>query len=400
MNAQHYNFGHRWFEQLAWLEFYSTGAESSDPERAMTSATSPRTRERTSARRGPVLLGLAASTLLTVLVIVGSRNLEHYDAALFGYTVASIVAFGAVAFRYALWLQRPATRVYWRRGWKLYLQRKKFLQNTASAVRTFANNLVEQRFIFRRGFSRWLMHFLIMWGCIISALITFPLVFGWVHFKLEGDLGYRVYVFGFPLNLMQGRSLIAWITFHALDFTAVMVIAGCAIAIHRRLRDRGAIALQQFTLDFVPHMLLIAISVTGLMLTASSLWLHGYMYHFIALTHQATVIMTLFYLPFGKLFHVVQRPASIGVELYQERARDMAQANCARCGAEFVAQLWLEDLKTVVDQLGFDYSMGDGKTLQDYCPRCKRIMRGLAYANLPAATEKVFAGSRNESDTK
>ena len=56
-------------------------------------------------------------------------------------------------------------------------------------------------------------------------------------------------------------------------------------------------------------MLLIAISVTGLMLTASSLWLNGYMYHFIALTHQATVIMTLFYLPFGKLFHVVQRPA-------------------------------------------------------------------------------------------
>ncbi len=146
------------------------------------------------------------------------------------------------------------------------------------------------------------MHFLIMWGCVLSALVTFPLVFGWVHFKLEGDLGYRAYVFGFPLNVMHGRSVIAWVTFHALDFTAIMVIAGCAIAIHRRLRDRGAIALQQFTLDFVPHMLLIAISVTGLMLTASSLWLNGYMYHFIALTHQATVIMTLFYLPFGKLF--------------------------------------------------------------------------------------------------
>ena len=78
---------------------------------------------------------------------------------------------------------------------------------------------------------------------------------------------------------MQARSLVAWVTFHALDFTAVMVIIGCAIAIHRRLRDRGAIALQTFTLDFVPHMLLIAISVTGLMLTASSLWLNGYMIH-------------------------------------------------------------------------------------------------------------------------
>src|SRR6266542_152319 len=332
-------------------------------------AASPPVKESKGIKRGAVWLGLAASFLLTILVSIGSRNLEHYDSALFGYTIASIVAFGAIVFRYALWLRRPATRVYWKRGWKLYLQRRNLVRNSRIAAKTFVTNLIEQRFISRRGFSRWAMHFLIMWGCVLSALITFPLVFGWVHFKLEGDLGYRAYVFGFPLNVVQGRSVIAWVTFHALDFTAVMVIAGCAIAIHRRLRDRGAIALQQFTLDFVPHMLLIAISVTGLMLTASSLWLHGYMYHFIALTHQATVIMTLFYLPFGKLFHVVQRPASIGVELYQERAREMPQAACARCGAEFVAQLWLDDLKTVVDKLGFDYSMSDGKALQDYCPR-------------------------------
>lgn len=64
--------------------------------------------------RRPILLALAASFLLTVLIIVGSRNLEHYDAALFGYTVASVVALGAVVFRYAIWLQRPATRIYWR----------------------------------------------------------------------------------------------------------------------------------------------------------------------------------------------------------------------------------------------------------------------------------------------
>lgn len=346
--------------------------------------------------RRPIFFALAASFLLTVLIIVGSRNLEHYDAALFGYTVASVVAFGAIVFRYSVWLQRPATRVYWRRGWQLYRQRDKLIANTASTAKTVATNLVAQRFIFKRGFTRWLMHFLIMWGCVLSALITFPLVFGWVHFKLEGERGYRAYLFGFPLNVMDGREILAWVTFHALDFTAMMVIAGCAIAIHRRLRDRGAIALQQFMLDFVPHLLLIAVSVTGLMLTVSSLWLQGYMYSFIALSHQALVIMTLFYLPFGKLFHVVQRPASIGVELYQERAREMPQAKCARCGTEFVAQLWLDDLKTVVDKLGFDYSMGDGKTLQDYCPRCKRIMRGLAYAGLPGANEKVFGGSRVE----
>ncbi|HEU5130816.1 MAG TPA: hypothetical protein VFT26_01890, partial [Pyrinomonadaceae bacterium] len=137
--------------------------------------------DRVSTRR-PILLALGASFLLTVLIIVGSRNLEHYDSALFGYTIASVIALGAVVFRYAIWLQRPATRVYWRRGWQLYLQRERFVQNTASAAKTVATNLFAQRFIFKRGFTRWLMHFLIMWGCVISALITFPLVFGWVHF--------------------------------------------------------------------------------------------------------------------------------------------------------------------------------------------------------------------------
>ena len=350
--------------------------------------------------RAPVLMGLAASAGLTLLIVVGSRNLEHYDAALFGYTVASVVAFGAVVFRYAIWLQRPATRVYWRRGWELFQDRKNLLANTSSAATTLVGGLAIQKFIFRRGFSRWLMHQLIMWGCVISALITFPLVFGWVHFELQGERGYRAYLFGFPLNIVDGRSVLAWVTFHALDFTAVMVLAGCAIAIHRRLHDRGAIALQQFLLDFVPHLLLIAICVTGLMLTASSLWLHGYMYSFIALSHQAVVIMTLFYLPFGKLFHVIQRPASIGVELYQKRAREMPQAVCPRCGVEFVAEMWLGDLKTVVAKLGFDYTMGDGHVWQDYCPRCKRVIRGLSYASLPQQDARVFQGSRVEGGHK
>ena len=39
-------------------------------------------------------------------------------------------------------------------------------------------------------------------------------------------------------------------------------------------------------------------------------------------------------------------------------------------------------------------AMGDGHTLQDYCPRCKRILRGLAYASGPREEEKVFVGSR------
>lgn len=347
--------------------------------------------------RRPTYLGILASGLLTVLVIVGSRNLEHFDSALFGYTIASIVALGAIVFRYAVWLQRPATRTYWLRGWRLFRDRKRLFKNTTNAAETIGKNLIGQHFIFKRGFTRWLTHFLLMWGCILAGAITFPLSFGWVHFKLEGDRGYRAYVFGFPApGVLDGRSVLAWIQFHALDFTAIMVLAGCALAIHRRLKDRGAIATQSFLLDFTPHLLLISISVSGLMLTASSLWFEGYMYAFIALLHQATVIMTLFYLPFGKLFHIVQRPASIGVELYQSRSQEMEQAVCPRCGTMFVGKLWIDDLKNVVKELGFDYRMENGHTLQDYCPRCKRIMRGLAYAGLTKKTEPVFHGTRAE----
>ncbi|MFP5261231.1 MAG: hypothetical protein ACLGJB_04915 [Blastocatellia bacterium] len=95
-------------------------------------------------------------------MIVGSRNLEHYYPALFGYTAASIGAFGAIVFRYAVWLSRPATRVYWRRGRQLFRERKRLAANTKSTALTFGRNLIEQRFIARQGFSRWLMHALIM----------------------------------------------------------------------------------------------------------------------------------------------------------------------------------------------------------------------------------------------
>src|SRR5262245_48247646 len=108
---------------------------------------------RRTTRQRPVLLGLAASAGLTALIILGCRKLEHYDPALFGYTVASVVAFGAMVFRYAVWLQRPATRVYWRRGWQLFRERKKLAANTKSAAQTLAQNLVQQRFIVRRGFT-------------------------------------------------------------------------------------------------------------------------------------------------------------------------------------------------------------------------------------------------------
>ncbi|MCZ7666940.1 MAG: hypothetical protein M5U34_06815 [Chloroflexi bacterium] len=84
------------------------------------------------------------------------------------------------------------------------------------------------------------------------------------------------------------------------------------LAMRRRMRDEGAAALQMFAEDFLPLFLLFAVSLSGLMLTASYTWMRGYAYDFIAILHALTVIITFLWLPFGKFFHVFQRPAQLG----------------------------------------------------------------------------------------
>ena len=103
-----------------------------------------------------------------------------------------------------------------------------------------------------------------------------------------------------------------------------MLIIGLAIALWRRTRDAGLLITQRFGFDLVPLVLLFAIAITGLALTASSLWWEGRFYWFISLTHQVVVVGWLLSLPFGKFFHIVQRPASIGVTLYQTVNQDVA----------------------------------------------------------------------------
>src|SRR5678815_3704668 len=67
------------------------------------------------------LWALAFTAVLGALIVIGSRNLAHFDAALVGYTFATLFATFGITYRYAMWLQRPPTRMYWRRGWRAFL---------------------------------------------------------------------------------------------------------------------------------------------------------------------------------------------------------------------------------------------------------------------------------------
>jgi len=149
------------------------------------------------------------------------------------------------------------------------------------------------------------------------------------------------------------------------------------------MRDHGSAALQQFGEDFLPLILLFAVSVTGLMLTASYTWMKCYGYEFLAILHALTVISTLLWLPFGKFFHIFQRPAQLGVKFYQAAGETGEPAICKRCGERFASRMHIDDLNRVLPQVGFDYRMeGSGAAWQELCPACKRKSLSLAQLRL------------------
>jgi hypothetical protein len=331
-----------------------------------------------------VIWATVVAGILAGSIVAGSRNLAHFDAALVAYTFATLFAAFGITYRYAMWLERPPTRLYFRRGLQAFFAPRLFARNVVVLVRRGLVDVAANRFIVRRGSLRGLAHLGIMWGCLLGAGITFPLVWGWIHFEaVPGRMStYRTYLFGFPLGDFPVDSWVGFVIFHGLVWASFLVIGGVMLAFRRRMLDHGAAAVQRFAEDIVPLALLLAISVTGLMLTVSYTWMHGYAYSFLAILHAATVIVTLLFLPFGKFFHVFQRPAQLGVGFYKDLGARGEQASCLRCHQPFAPLMMVRDLQTVEQQLGFRYQLppeGDkARHYQEICPRCRRSLFGLA----------------------
>jgi MFS transporter, NNP family, nitrate/nitrite transporter len=332
---------------------------------------------------------------LVASIVVGSRKLQNFDPALVVYTFAVVFATWGIVYHYTVWLQKPPTRLYWRRGWRLVRERG-LLRSAKRLSSLTATHLVAQKFIAERSRLRWAMHQLLFWGCLLAVAITFPLVFGWIHFGSQPDdqMTYVTYVFGFPVASFRIRTVVSWFIFHGLDVAAVLVLGGIGLALWRRMRDRGARAVQNFASDFFPLVLLFAISVTGLALTASTTWMRGSFYGFLSILHAITVIAALLYLPFGKFFHIFQRPAQLGVKIYHDAGAEGEQARCPRCRQEFASLMHVEDLRRVLPDLGFDYGMeGPAGHWQALCPPCKR--KSLASAQLRLREEARGPATRS-----
>jgi hypothetical protein len=366
----------------------------------------PHTRRRLSfsvgLRTRSLLSGIVAAALLTVLIALGSRGFHWFDATLIGYAVATIFATAAVTYKYAFWLARPPTGRYWRRSWQLFFSYENFRRYTALIPKAIFD-LFSQQFIRRRGWYRWVTHQCIFWGVLLSCAITFPLTFGWIRLTQTATGLHLLWFFGFPLFAFPVDSVLGFLIYHALDWTALLLLIGLVLAFHRRFHDLALIAVQRFRFDLVPLALLLAIVVSGLALTADSAWLGGAYYWYISLTHEVVVVLWLISLPFGKFFHLIERPATVGIELYWKTGERTAMQRCARCGEEFAPVRFIQDLKKTLLDVGENYTLREEPVAepspestgtlveaqatrklwwQDLCPTCKRVMR--AQANLAA----------------
>ena len=327
-------------------------------------------------RRG-LTWGLIAVAMVVAITFIGSDQLVWFDAALVGYLFGLVFAVFGVVYRYAVYLRRPSTAMLNRRGWDAFRARK--ARNAAALPALVGTQLLAQTFILRRSRMRWLAHQLVFWGCILAALITFPLTLGLLHFESVGQQAdrYQVFVSRVGTAEFDAGTVVGWTIFHGLDIAAVLVLAGVFIFLRRRLHDPGALAVERSG-DFLVLAGLFAVSVTGLFLTVSSTWLDGKFYSALNTIHALTVILGLMYLPFGKLFHIFQRPGNLGVAYYKTANAEGPGAVCRRCGDEFASAQQVADLKEVLPQVGFDYGVDGGGNYQDTCPQCRRASVTLA----------------------
>jgi hypothetical protein len=344
------------------------------------------------------LFAAAFVTLLTLLLImIGSRSLQNFDAALVAYLFGTLFAIFGIAYRYSVWIQRPPTKIYFKRSLTTLFS-KEFLHFSWFTIQDFFKNIVFQSFILKRGKKKGIAHLMMAIGCTMAFAITIPLTFGWIHFTLVPETGlnpnvediYTAHFFGFEVFKNPVKSIVGFFTFGALNWCSVLVIIGATYFLQKRLKDPGLIATQTFEGDILPLLLLILVSLTGLGLTLDYEFMHGKAYEFIAVTHAFFVIVFLIWMPFGKFFHIIQRPAQIGAHIYKEVGKQKGMQVCKQTGEEYTTQLHVSDLKEITKAVGFNLCDENDNSLLDYSPEGKRDLLAIAHLKARQESGKFF----------
>jgi hypothetical protein len=306
-----------------------------------------------------------AAVVILAMTYVGTRAFTHIDLNLYGYMVGTFVFLGGLFYRFLSWSERPPAQVFIKKGMKLLFRRRGGMETAVESV----DNLGMFRFIWNRGPYRWIQHMLMGWGCIIACFVTFPLVFGWMYFTMEDNGMYTVVFMGIDLMRIAAEGFVAYLFYNALNISAAMVIAGASMALYRRLKNMQARAEQTFLFDFLPLYMLLFVSITGLLLTVSNFLLHGWGHAQMSLVHQWSVIVTLIYLPFGKLAHIPMRPLGVLVKQYKAHYAEQAMKDCKTCGTAFISVEQSNDVIDVLRQNAISFESPEGFISPSYARR-------------------------------
>nr|MBA5587689.1 MFS transporter [Anaerobacillus isosaccharinicus]QOY38643.1 MFS transporter [Anaerobacillus isosaccharinicus] len=321
-------------------------------------------------------------SFLFLTMWIGTGQFVKIDLMLAGYMVASFIFAIGITVRMAAWLIRPATNQMIKRSIQNMLSTKRTKRNVMSIVKTIVDNIILQKFIFKRGLYRGIQHWLIAWGCIGSFAITFGLTFGWMHFRLIDATTYQMMVFNIPTITMQANGLFAEMIYNGLNITALMVLVGVIMALVRRIHNHDLKVTERAEFDLLPLYILLAVTVTGLLLTVSYKFLGGLIHPQLALIHQITVVLFLIYFPFGKLFHLPIRPLATAVPMNYQEEIMVDTRSCKKCGTKYSSDDQIADVKSILHSQQFDLKLEDGSYLADYCPNCRRRIRVMTQLNL------------------
>ncbi|SDZ01688.1 hypothetical protein SAMN05421736_10593 [Evansella caseinilytica] len=313
---------------------------------------------------------------------IATGRFTHVDYMLFGYIVASFIFFIGMTVRLTSWAMRPATHEVIRRSLQNMKTRKRQKRNGKAILKTLVDNIILQKYIFKRGIYRGIQHWLIAWGCIGSFAITFGLTFGWMHFKLVDATTYQLVLMGVPTIKMHPEGLFALLMFEGLNITASMLLIGVIMALARRIKNHDLQVTQRAEFDLLPLYLLLAMTVTGLMLTVSYKLLGGWMHPQLQLLHQVTTVLFLVYFPFGKLFHLPIRPMAAAVPMNYQEKQGVDSKSCLGCGELYSNDDQIADVQAILGKQAFDFQTSDGHQLSDYCTACRRKIRVMSQLNM------------------
>jgi nitrate reductase gamma subunit len=295
----------------------------------------------------------------------------YIDLAVLGYQVASVLFVIGILYRFIAWLRYPPNRTLWGRSAHA-LQQREWKPNLMTLIRSGITRLLLQTFIIKRSWLRWFTHFAIFWGCVIVSAVAFPLAWGWMSFSLVRGQTYSARMFNIPLLTFQVDSLIAFLSFNAINLGALLLLLGLILAFWQRFRMQPEEKAERLKDQLSILYLLLAVTVSGLLLTVSYKFFNGIGHRQLVVLHEVIVILGLLWVPFSRLFHIEVSPATVALDV-AEGPGLVEPSRCSRCGKTLSAVWTPKDLQGVLASAGVQVAgdVADPEVLS-LCPSCRR----------------------------